>query len=61
MIELFDNKFNYTQEQYRLIYNSVRRYQLEKAGLNSKEYWQCAEILDDLFDLVYTQQQEVPV
>jgi hypothetical protein len=59
MSELIENKFNYTNEQYRLIFNAVRRYQIEKCINGSTEYWQCSEILDDLFDLVYTQQQEV--
>ena len=59
MIEILMNKFNYTNERYRLIYNSVRCYQLEKTVLNSEEYWNCSEILDNLFDLVYTQQREV--
>jgi len=51
---------NFTPEQYKLIYNSVRRYQIEKTILNSDEYQQCNEILDGLFDSVYTQQQEQP-
>ena len=59
MSELIENKFNYTNEQYRLIFNAVRRYQIEKCVNASTEYWQCSEILDDLFDLVYTQQREV--
>ena len=45
---------NFTPEQYKLIYNSVRRYQIEKTILNSDEYQQCNEILDELFDTVYT-------
>jgi len=57
---MIENNYNYTNEQYRLMYNAVRRYQYEKTALESSEYWNCAEILDSLFDLVYTQQQEVP-
>jgi hypothetical protein len=57
---MIENDFNYTNEQYRLMYNAVRRYQLEKTILDSPDYWNCSEILDSLFDLVYTQQQEVP-
>jgi hypothetical protein len=49
---------NFTSEQYKLIYMSVRRYQLEKTVLNSFEYHECNEILDELFDVVYTQRQE---
>ena len=51
---------NFTQEQYKLIYNSVRRYQFEKTILDSKEYHACGEILDELFDSVYTQRVEQP-
>jgi hypothetical protein len=51
---------NFTQQQYKLIYNSVRRYQLEKTILNSDEYHHCNEVLDELFDKVYTQQHEQP-
>jgi len=51
---------NFTSEQYKLIYNAVRRYQYDKTVLNSKEYNTCSEILDELFDTVYTQQREQP-
>jgi hypothetical protein len=51
---------NFTQEQYKLIFASVRRYQLEKTVLDSKEYHACSEILDELFDSVYTQRVEQP-
>ena len=49
---------NFTPEQYKLIFTAVRRYQFEKTILDSKEYHECGEILDELFDSVYTQQQE---
>jgi hypothetical protein len=51
---------NFTDEQYKLIYNAVRRYQIEKTILNSEEYNECDVILTDLFPYVYTQQQEQP-
>ena len=51
---------NFTQEQYKLIYTAVRRHQIEKTVLNSPEYQECNEILDELFDVVYTQRQEQP-
>ena len=51
-------KPKFSQRQYKLIYNSVRRYQIEKTVLNSTEYHDCNEILDELFDHVYTQQLE---
>ena len=46
---------NFTPEQYKLIHTAVRRYQFEKTILDSKEYHACGEILDQLFDSVYTQ------
>ena len=49
---------NFTSEQYKLIYSAVRRHQIEKTVLNSKEYHDCSEILDELFDSVYTQKVE---
>lgn len=51
---------NFTQQQYKLIFTSVRRYQIEKTLLNSDEYHECNEILDELFDYAYTQRQEQP-
>lgn len=51
---------NFKNEQWKLIYTAVRRYQLEKCILDSKDYWECSEILDELFDLVYTQTSEQP-
>jgi hypothetical protein len=51
---------NFTPEQYRLIYTAVRRYQIEKTLHDGKEYNECSEVLDELFDVVYTQRQEQP-
>ena len=51
---------NFTQEQYKLIFTSVRRYQIEKTILNSSEYQQCNEVLDELFKYAYTQNVEQP-
>jgi len=51
---------NLTPEQYKLIFTSVRRYQIEKTLNNSKEYKECNEILDELFNFAYTQRQEQP-
>lgn len=51
---------NFTPEQHKLIYTAVRRYQLEKTALNGQEYQECNEILDELFDMVYTQRVEQP-
>jgi hypothetical protein len=49
---------NFNQQQYKLIFNAVRRYQIEKCILDSKEYQECSDILNQLFAEVYTQQQE---
>jgi hypothetical protein len=49
---------NFTRHQMKLVYHAVRRYQLEKTVLDSNEYWECSEVLDELFDLVYTQRRE---
>lgn len=51
---------NLTPNQLQLIYNAVRRYQFEKTVLDSRDYWECSEILDTLFDDVYTQRKEQP-
>jgi hypothetical protein len=51
---------NFTPEQYKLIYTAVRRYQYDKAIPNSQQYNECSEILDRLFDSVYTQHVEQP-
>ena len=50
----------FTPEQYKLIFTAVRRYQIEKTLTNSNEYQECSTILDKLFPLTYTQQQEQP-
>ena len=51
---------NLTPDQLHLIYTAVRRYQFEKTALDSRDYWECSEILDTLFDDVYTQRKEQP-
>lgn len=51
---------SFTHYQLRLIFHAVRRYQLEKTALDSKDYWECSEMLDELFDLVYAQTREQP-
>jgi hypothetical protein len=51
---------NLTDRQWQTIYTAVRRYQFEKCILDSQDYWECSEILDELFDLAYTQTREQP-
>ena len=50
----------FTPEQEKLIYTAVRRYQIERTTVRSEEYNKCTEILNLLFETVYTQQQEQP-
>jgi len=47
-------------DQWRLIQTAVRRYQLEKCLHNSKEYQECSEVLDEIFDFCYDQRREQP-
>jgi hypothetical protein len=51
---------NFTPEQYKLIFHAVRRYQIEKTLHNSKEYKECSDVLDELFNFAYTQRVEQP-
>lgn len=44
------NEFNL--EQRKIIYNAVRRYQMNNVALISKSYEVCDEILNSLFDEV---------
>lgn len=44
------NEFNL--EQRKIIYNAVRRYQMNNVALTSKSYEVCDEILNSLFDEV---------
>jgi hypothetical protein len=51
---------NLTDRQWQTVFTAVRRYQFEKCILDSQDYWECSEILDELFDLAYTQTREQP-
>ncbi len=44
---------NFRQDQWKLIQTAVRRYQIDKCLHDSKEYWECSAILDEIFELVY--------
>jgi hypothetical protein len=46
------NMNEFTLEQRKIIYNAVRRYQMNNVGLTSKYYELCDEILNNLFDQV---------
>ena len=49
-----------TKEEQKLIFNAIRYYQMFKAGYNSKDYQLCQNLLNHLYDSVYTQQKEQP-
>jgi len=51
---------NLTEYQWKTVFYAVKQYQNTRTELNSDDYWECAEILDELFDLVYTQTREQP-
>jgi len=51
---------NFRQDQWKLIFTAVRRYQIERCVNDSAEYWECSAILDELYDEVYTQNREQP-
>ena len=51
---------NLTDRQWQTVYTAVRRYQFERTLLDSQDYWECSHILDELFDLAYTQRREQP-
>lgn len=40
---------NFSLEHKKLIYNAVRKYQMNHVGLTSKNYQLCDEILNTLF------------
>ena len=48
----------FTLEQRKLIFNAVRQYQMNRVALNGTDYKICDEILNGLFDDVYTQRKE---
>jgi hemerythrin len=50
---------HFTDEQNKLIFTAVRRYQ-EMNWNDSKTYNECGDVLDKLFDAVYTQVREQP-
>lgn len=49
---------NFTHEQSKLIFNAIRRYQMEKCAVGGKDYQLCDSVLDVFYPLVYTQVRE---
>lgn len=43
----------FTQEQLKLIYKTVRYYQINKTPLNGNQYQDCDIILNDLFPIIH--------
>lgn len=41
---------NFTDNEYSLIYDAVRLYQLNKTTTSSQQYWECDSILRKLFE-----------
>jgi len=48
----------FTPEQYKIIHQAVRYYQIHGASFNSKEYKICDEVLNMTFGKYYTQRRE---
>ena len=44
---------SFTQEQLKLIYKTVRYYQINKAPLDGTIYRECDTILNDLFPIIH--------
>lgn len=41
------------QDQWKLIFTALRRYQIERCINDTEEYWECSTILDELWDNAY--------
>jgi hypothetical protein len=48
----------FSTEQQKIIYNAVKYYQMHRVPHNDAVYQECDEILNSLFDDVYTQRKE---
>jgi hypothetical protein len=40
----------FTENEYSVIYDAVRHYQINKTVTSSQEYWECDSILKKLFE-----------
>jgi len=47
-----------TPEEYRHLYQQIRKYQLEDTRISGKSYSACDVLLQELFPYSYTQKQE---
>jgi hypothetical protein len=50
----------FTPEEYKIIHQAVRYYQINDVTFNGKDYENCSSVLDKIFPLVYTQRKEQP-
>lgn len=51
-------EMEFTKEQYKLIFKAVRTYQQSRCILNGREYNQCDEVLNELYDIANDLDQE---
>ena len=49
-----------TPEDYHLLFNLLRQYQVEKTLPESQLYLLCEQLLDELWPYYYTQNKEQP-
>jgi hypothetical protein len=51
---------NFTPEEYKIIYQAVKYYQIHGIRFNGSDHKLCDKILEKTFDMYYTQQKEQP-
>lgn len=54
------NPITLTTEEKKVIFNSIRYWQMYRTTYDSKEYKLCTDLLSRLYDEVYTQKKEQP-
>ena len=50
----------FTSDEYKIIQQAVRYYQINGVHFNGKNYESCSSVLDKVFPLIYTQKLEQP-
>jgi hypothetical protein len=51
---------NFTPEEYKVIYQAVKYYQIHGSNFSGSEYKVCDKILEKTFDKHFTQRKEQP-
>jgi hypothetical protein len=46
-------EMEFTREQYKLIFKAVRTYQQSKCILDGREYNECSDVLNELYDIAH--------